>query len=258
MSAAVFHVDTEALARATVGSEVMLPTAAGRHAVAVRRVRPGELVDLVDGVGGRVRAEIVEVRGRDHCRVRVGAVLPEPEPGLRFVVAQALLKGDQAERAIDLLTQAGVDGVIPWQAERCVARWDGDRTARGLQRWSDAMTAAAIQSRRARWPALHPCSDINGVATAVTAVRAAGGLALVLHEGADDGLVPEEVPMTGEILVIVGPEGGLTDVEVRALTAAGGKPTRLGTPVLRASSAGALAVAACSGLTRWKHGMIGT
>lgn len=257
MSAAVFRVDSDLVAHAVVGSELPLPPAAGRHAVSVLRVRPGEGVEVTDGRGWRAGAQVVSVSGRDACILRISEVMWEPEPMVRFVVAQALLKGDQAERAVDLLTQVGVDEIIPWRAERCVARWDGDRTARGEQRWADALAAAALQSRRARWPVLHPAADLAGLTTRIAEVRGSGGATLVLHEAADDGLMLEALPTRGDTLIVVGPEGGLTEHEVAALTSVGAHPTRLGTPVLRASSAGALAVAACSGQNRWRHDRIG-
>ena len=254
MSAATFFVDAAVLAQATVGSQVALPAAAGRHAVSVLRMRIGESADLTDGLGRCAHAEVIQIGGRDSCCVRVVSVDLEPEPDLRFVVAQALVKGEHGERAVDLLTQAGVDEIIPWQAERSVARWEGDRASRGMQRWRDAMVAAALQSHRARWPLLHPMADVTGIARAV----AQAGAALVLHESAERGLDAQGLPAAGTVVIVVGPEGGLTDGEVRELTRAGGALTRLGTPVLRASSAGAFAVAACSTLTRWNRDRIGS
>ncbi|MDQ2710191.1 MAG: 16S rRNA (uracil(1498)-N(3))-methyltransferase, partial [Actinomycetota bacterium] len=117
----------------------------GRHAVTVRRLRVGEPVLLGDGRGARALGSVVAV-GRDTLGVRLlqRELVPRPTPTV--TVAQALVKGDRGELAVELATEAGVDAVLPWRAARCVARWDdGPRGARALQRWRSTALAAAKQ-----------------------------------------------------------------------------------------------------------------
>jgi 16S rRNA (uracil1498-N3)-methyltransferase len=164
----------------------------------------------------------------------------------RLVLVQALAKGGRDELAVETATELGVDAVVPWQAGRSVVVWAGERGERSRRKWAGVARAAAKQSRRPTVAAL--------VAQAV----AAGGAALVLHEDARPGLVDVLLPSAGEVLVLVGPEGGIGDDELRGLTGAGAVAVRLGPEVLRTSSAGAAALAVLSvRLGRWGRGVSG-
>jgi 16S rRNA (uracil1498-N3)-methyltransferase len=232
VSAPVF---VAALGDAHAGGVVVVDGPEGRHGADVVRMRPGEPVDLVDGHGTRASGVVVDV-GRARFDVRVGAVAIEPEPAPRLVVAQALPKGDRSELAVEQLTEVGVDEIVPWEAQRCVGRWRADRTPR---RWADAARSAAKQSRRARFPVV---ADLHS-ALALTRRVATAARALVLHEAADTDLAALTMPTAGEIVLIVGPEGGLSDDELSTLASAGATPVRLGPTVLRTSSAGMVASA---------------
>ncbi len=172
-----------------------------------------------------------------------------PAPSPRVVVAQALVKGDRGELAVELATEAGVDALVPWTAARCVVRWaDGARGEKGLARWRATAREAAKQARRAWVP---PVSEPEST-RALAARIAAAACALVLHEGATTALADVALPAAGEILLVVGPEGGVTDDELAVLTAAGATAVRLGPEVLRASTAAAVALGALGALTpRW-------
>jgi 16S rRNA (uracil1498-N3)-methyltransferase len=180
-----------------------------------------------------------------------------PRPVPTVTVAQALVKGDRGELAVELATEAGVDAVLPWRAARCVARWDdGPRGARALERWRSTALAAAKQSRRVWLPDVGDSLTTAQLAARCAALgdRAGRGLALVLHESATEGLAGAlaAAPDVTELLLIVGPEGGVADDELDALTAAGARPVRLGPEVLRASTAAAVALGALGVLTpRW-------
>ena len=166
-----------------------------------------------------------------------------------MVLAQALVKGDRGELAVELATEAGVDGVLPWRAARCVARWEaGPRGEKALARWRTTAREAAKQARRAWVPVVE-----EPVTTAALAQRvAAVPVALVLHESATDGLASIDLPTDGDLLLVVGPEGGIADDELDALVVAGARSVRLGPEVLRASTAGAVALGALGVLTsRW-------
>ncbi len=230
------------------GATVVLDGPEGRHAATVRRMRAGEQLMLSDGAGGLARCEVL-VAHRDFVELRVLRRRHESAPALRVTLAQALLKGDRGERAVELATEAGVDAVLPWQAERAIARWDaGPRGAKALERWRETVRQAAKQARRAAVP------DVGAVVgTAELADRCLDAtVTLVLHESAVESLPSVTLPAAGDILLVVGPEGGITDAELAVLTTAGARPVRLGPQVLRASTAGVVALAAVGALSsRW-------
>ena len=215
----------------------------------MRRLRPGEGLLLGDGRGELARA-VVETVAKDALRLRVTdrSTLPPPSP--RVVLAQALVKGDRGELAVELATEAGVDAVLPWRAARCVARWDpGSRGDKALARWRTTAREAAKQARRPWLPTVEEPVTTADLAGRVPAAAAA----LVLHESATEGLADVALPGAGDLLLVVGPEGGIADDEVDALVAAGAQPVRLGPEVLRASTAGAVALGALGVLTgRWR------
>jgi 16S rRNA (uracil1498-N3)-methyltransferase len=187
--------------------------------------------------------------GRDRLQLRVLRRATEPAPALRVTLAQALVKGQRGELSVELATEAGVDAVLPWRATRCVARWDeGPRGVKALSRWRETAREAAKQSRRGWFPEV-----AEPVGTTVLGQRCAVAAGcLVLHESAIDPLSSVPLPAAGELLLVVGPEGGITEAELATLTAAGGRPVRLGPAVLRSSSAGAVALGAIGVLThRW-------
>lgn len=231
-----------------VGAQVVLDGPEGRHAAVVRRLRPGERLVLCDGRGGLAGCEVLHT-GRDLLRLRVLRRGTEPAPALRVTLAQALVKGERGELAMELATEAGVDAVLPWRAARCVARWDeGARGAKALARWRETARQAAKQARRAWSPEV--AEPVTTAALAQRCATAAG--CLVLHEAAADPLSSVGLPAAGELLLVVGPEGGITASELTELAAAGGRPVRLGPAVLRASSAAAVALGAIDALSeRW-------
>ncbi len=225
--------------RARLESDViLLDGPEGRHAAAVRRLRPGERVDLTDGAG-LVAECVVASAGRDSLELTAGSRRYEPPPAPRLVVVQALPKGDRGELAVETMTEVGVDVIVPWQAARCVTQWRGDRRAKAVGKWRVTAREAAKQSRRAWVP------EVTAPATtAAAAERVAGAaLAVILHEAAVRPLSALGVPRAGEIVMVVGPEGGLTDEEIAVFEAAGGVPALLGPTVLRTSTAGVAAAA---------------
>jgi 16S rRNA (uracil1498-N3)-methyltransferase len=223
----------------------------GRHATTVRRLTIGERADVTDGDGLLAQCEVVGVRAGE-LELAVLARYAEPVPACRVVVAQAILKGDRGELAVELMTEVGVDEIVPWAAQRCIARWRPDRQDKALARWRSAARAAAKQSRRARFPVVTEQADTAGVVARV-AGAAQAGLVLLLDPGAKRRLADVEFPRDGEIALIVGPEGGISESETSELVAAGALPVRLGPSVLRGSTAGAVAGAlVLSGCGRWQ------
>lgn len=219
----------------------------GHHAAAVRRLRPGERADVGDGAGTMAECVVVSVaRDQVVLTVRSARVVPAPEP--RITVVQALPKGDRAELAVELMTEVGVDSIVAWPAERSLTRWQGDRGERSLGKWRATAREAAKQSRRARIPAVTGPARLSGITDLVLAAARA----VVLEAGAVAPLSSLPLPETGDIVLIVGPEGGIAPAERAALTGAGAAQARLGPTVLRTSTAGAAAAAVLLARTgRW-------
>lgn len=229
------------------GETVVLTGAEAHHAATVKRLAVGEQVLLSDGRGGVAEARASRV-GPDRVVFEVLArrSLPRPEPWL--VVVQALPKGERAELAVELLTELGADEIVPWSAARSIGQWRGDRIDKGVAKWQRAAQAAAKQSRRPRIPLVTGLADSRQVALRIADARTA----LLLHEEADQPLGRLPVPAEGELVLVVGPEGGLSPEELALFGERGGLAVRLGTEVLRTSTAGAAALAVLSvTLGRW-------
>jgi 16S rRNA (uracil1498-N3)-methyltransferase len=216
----------------------VLRGAEGWHAAKVRRLSVGERADVTNGAGTVAECVVTAVGpGVVEFEVQARHAAPPGQP--RVVVVQAIPKGDAGELAVATMTEVGVDTMVAWEAERCVARWRGERAAKGLARWQAAAREAAKQSRRAWIP------EVTGpVVTSAVADRvAAADLAILLDPDAPDALGSLALPDHGEIVVVVGPEGGVSPAETAIMTGAGAVPARLGPAVLRSSSAGAVAAA---------------
>ena len=239
----------ESLGGVRPGDRVVVEGDEAHHAVAVRRMRPGEELVLTDGNGHLATGTVTEA-----AKARLGVLVAEvetvPEPSPAVTVVQALPKGDRGELAVAVLTEVGVARIVPWAASRSVAVWRGDRAAKSLARWRSSAREAAKQARRAWFPVVTEPATTDEVA----ALLADAELAVVLHEAAATPLATLHVPEDGSVVVVVGPEGGLTDEEVSAFAAAGGRGVRLGAEVLRTSTAGVAAAAALLSRTeRWRR-----
>ena len=268
MSNQSFLAGPGALDGVRAGDTVTLEGPEGHHAVAVKRVKTGEAIDLVDGLGRRAVCTVTAT-AKAGLDARVDELHTDPEPAVSTILVQALAKGDRDLQAVESAVELGIDRVVPWQAERCVVRWQGDRAAKGQAKWESTVRAAVKQSRRSRVPAVEPVLTTAqlaqrcaaGAATDDGGSAAAERLAIVLHEQAERPLgaivadwmarragyegpeapAPGEV-LPGEILLVVGPEGGISDAEVERLTSAGAVAARLGSHDLRASTAGPAAL----------------
>lgn len=248
MTAPVFLLPAPALDEVRAGDEVVLDGPEGRHAVSVVRMTEGEPIILVDGAGRQAMGTVAGTRGRDSATVLVCTVIVDPDPQPRITVVQALPKGERGELAVELLTEIGVDVIVPWAAQNCVAQWKGDRAERGHRRWLDASRAAAKQSRRSRFPEVAPLHRTEQVVALVEWAD----VGIILHETATMPIGALPTPTRGEVVLVVGPEGGLTDAELAAFEAAGAQIALLGPTVLRTSSAGIAAVSALlAGSSRW-------
>ena len=230
----------------SAGDVVALRGAEGRHAV-VRRVRVGEEVELVDGQGSRLVGMVVGADGAG-IDVSVVSVSVEPVVSPRLVVVQALAKGDRSELAVEMLTEVGVDVIVPWAAARSVTVWRGERAERGLRRWRTTAREAAKQSRRSQFVDVRPLATTAEVASLLGS--AAPGV--VLHESAEVPLSSVAVTASGDVVLVVGPEGGVDPAELTLFADAGAVVARLGPTVLRTSTAGVVGAAALLSRTpRW-------
>ncbi|NKY57076.1 16S rRNA (uracil(1498)-N(3))-methyltransferase [Nocardia flavorosea] len=232
------------------GGIAVLDGPEGRHAATVRRIRVGEAISLSDGRGVVAETEVVaaqknqlELLVRDRGRA---------EPASPAVtVVQALPKSERSELAVELMTEAGADVVIPWQAARCVSNWEA-KADKGVAKWRVAARGAARQSRRAYIPEVTALHRTPEVVDAVRAAEAQGAVVAALHESGTGSFTALPWAAAPAVMLIVGPEGGLDDAELTALAAAGADVVRLGPTVLRTSTAAAVALGALGALTaRW-------
>ncbi|HVW81315.1 MAG TPA: 16S rRNA (uracil(1498)-N(3))-methyltransferase [Mycobacteriales bacterium] len=215
----------------------------GHHAADVRRLRVGEPIWITDGRGTRWECTVASVR-RGALDATVVRVVDQPQPQPRLVVVQALAKGGRDEDAVEAMTEIGVDEILGWSASRSVAKW----TDRTQAKWQSTADAASRQSRRTWWPVVAGPLSTSEVASRL----GAADLAIVLHESAYHRLSASALPDAGEVVLVVGPEGGITDDELSAFRDAGAASARLGDTVLRSSTAGIAALSAICAQTRWR------
>ncbi len=220
-----------------LGAHLTLAGDEGRHAAKVRRIRPGELIMISNGRGRGVRGVVVEV-GAASVVVEVTNHLTSPHEPRWFVAAQALAKGDRSELAVEMMTEMGVQEIVPWQAARSIVRWPDERAARSLARWRSTAREAAKQSRRFTVPQVSEPATTQQLARRVASVD----LALLLHEESAESIAEVDLPASGTVLIIIGPEGGVSAEELGELTRAGARPVSISDGVLRTSTAGVVAL----------------
>ena len=248
MTAALFYVDTLPEA----GDLAIVDGDEGFHAANVRRIRAGEQLDLGDGAGAMAHCVVEEVgKGRLSARVLNRWTVERPTP--QVTVVQALPKSDRSELAIELATEAGADAFVAWQAARCVARWDGGRADKGLRRWHAVARSAARQSRRPHIPSVTGVVDDRRPGDRMCAARShRGRWCSRCTSRPRTPLTKLALAQVDSLMLLIGPEGGIADDEIGALSEAGATPVRLGPTVLRTSTAAAVALGALGALTpRW-------
>lgn len=251
MTAPVFVVETFPTFENTAAGgdrRYVLEGPEGRHAVSVKRLHAGEDVVLTDGAGRWADCVVMDTEGKDRLILRMDSVQEEAAQEPRITVVQALPKGDRGELAVETMTETGVDAIVPWSASRCITQWKGERGLKALGKWRATAREAGKQSRRVRFPEVADAASTRQVA----ALLGTADFAAVLHEEGSEPLATAALPAAGHIVLVVGPEGGVSPDELAAFAAAGAKPYRLGRSVLRASTAGTAAAALLLGRTgRW-------
>ncbi|GAA5032159.1 16S rRNA (uracil(1498)-N(3))-methyltransferase [Microbacterium fluvii] len=240
------HFVVDEAGRARPGDTVTLTGAEAHHAAVVRRLRVGEEVTLGDGRGAWLTGECAAVAPKEVV-VRITARSDAPAPTPRVVLVQALAKGDRDELAVQAATELGVDEIVPWQAARSVSRWDGPKAEKGRARWQTIAREAAKQAHRAWIPEVAAPARTSSLAE-----LAASAHVVVLEPTAPHALTALDFTDGRDVVLVVGPEGGIAADELDALAAAGATLARLGDTVLRTSTAGPAALAVVSAaLGRW-------
>jgi 16S rRNA (uracil1498-N3)-methyltransferase len=240
------HFYDERAGEVAPGDDIVLTGAEAHHAASVRRVRVGEDVTVTDGRGAWVVGSCEEVSPQQVV-VRVAAREDVPAATPRLVLVQALAKGDRDELAVQAATELGIDEVVPWQASRSVSRWQGPKAEKGRARWATIVREAAKQAHRAWIAEVSPIADL-----AQLSARAESSRMLVLDPTAPVALTAIEVADERDLVLVVGPEGGIAPEELERLAAAGAERVRLGATILRTSTAGPAALAILNAkLRRW-------
>ena len=267
--------DADALSACARGDSYVSDGDEGFHAATVRRIDVGAMLDVVDGMGLRARCTVID-RAKKALTLRIDHLEREDQPSVELMLIQALSTGGRDEMAIEMATEVGVDTVMPWQANRSEVRWKGEKAAKGMKKWESTLRAAAKQSRRAFIPRLEDACTSQRLAQWIGEETAAGAWVIVCHEStraplsillrelraAAEKSLPATVEATVQsapgtclpprISVIVGPEGGVDPDELSLFEAAGAKICLLGNTVLRASSAGTVALSLISdAIGRW-------
>lgn len=241
MTAPVFFVDhaqlTSAVCRIS-GDE-------GRHAATVKRMRVGERIDVCDGMGNRASG-VVTALGRDWVDLDIDERSFTEPSAVQFVAVQAVAKGDRADLAIEILTEVGIDRIIPWQSQHSIAKWDD--SGKSLLKWQRVAREASKQARRSWIPQIDEAVSTTELVAALPACE----VVVVLHESAEASLNDIAIPELGTVALVIGPEGGISEAELEALRSIGAHVVRMGTTVMRTSTAGGVALAVLAAKTeRW-------
>ena len=224
-----------------VGASYSFNSEDANHAIKVLRIEVGEIFQVSDGNGGWANVQVNEVTKRSLETTVLEVGRQEPLE-MRFTVVQALPKSDRAKEAVELLTEAGADVIVPWLANRSISRTEV------ISKFATTAREASKQSRRLFIPQLHETVRERGV---VELIKSAD-LALVFHESAQVKLSEIITPQTKakNVVIVIGPEGGITDEELAAFAAAGAHVAGLGRPILRSAHAGLAALSAVNSLLK--------
>ncbi|MGZ4459600.1 MAG: 16S rRNA (uracil(1498)-N(3))-methyltransferase [Nocardioidaceae bacterium] len=211
-----------------------------------RPVLAGDEVALTDGAGTTATGTVTVTEPTPAVSLTEVRSAPQETP--RVLVVLAIPDGDRGELAVEMLTEVGVDVIVPWAASRCGTRWPAERAAATLAGWRDTARSAALEARRSWFPEVREVADTAEVVGLLTDAS----VPVVLHDAASGPLADIPVPGRGEIVIVVGPEDGISADELAAFAAVGAEPVRMGSSVLRTSTAGVAATAALLARSRWR------
>ncbi|MGV1036613.1 MAG: 16S rRNA (uracil(1498)-N(3))-methyltransferase [Candidatus Nanopelagicales bacterium] len=248
MTPALFVISESEFATLVVGAPYSLAGDEGRHAAAVRRLNAGETLWLSDGVGNLAVGSVLSTQGKDCLTVEVTSLVNESVPSPSVTVVQSLIKGDGMERALETMTEAGVDRIAVWAASNSIVRWRVEQIDKAMAKLGRRILEASKQARRSRFPELSGPLDTTTLVAGLSDGSLAPGsgpvLALVLDEGAQEGIADVDFSLAERIVLIVGPEGGVSPAERIELAGTGAHHVKMGPTVMRASTAGTVALGA--------------
>ena len=216
------------------------------HALRVRRVREKEKLVVTDGAGQVCEVEVLTLGPGEQITVKVLSKKTKSKNKPFVTVAQALAKGDRSELAVESLTEVGVDEIIPWQANRCIVKWD-DKSDKGVEKWKQISRESSKQSRRAYLPEISNCLDSKNL------IKVFMNYSKIIVLDPDSQVFFTDLvnQITENVLLIIGPEGGIEESELKQFIEAGAITATLGETILRTSTAGGIASAILLSKTRW-------
>ncbi|MFY9305017.1 MAG: 16S rRNA (uracil(1498)-N(3))-methyltransferase [Rhodoluna sp.] len=220
-----------------VGSSFTLGGPEAKHAVSARRLTIGESIAISDGLGVKIRGTVTKVK-KETLEMSIESIEQVLAPKSQLFLVQALAKGDRDELAIQACTELGLFGVIPWQADRSISIWKAEKKQKGQARWQTIVTEAAKQSLRAFIPRVDQVLDSQELISALEAFDQV----LILDPEAEKSITEINPQAAGKVAIVVGPEGGISEQELESFKKAGFSSVRLGSGVLRTSTAGMAAV----------------
>jgi 16S rRNA (uracil1498-N3)-methyltransferase len=225
------------------GGQILLPVDAARHLVQVLRMRIGEHFILFNGQGGEYEATLQAVSKRETVAT-VGTFHDvNRESPLHITLAQCVSKGDRMDYTLQKAVELGVTEIVPLLSSRTVVKFDAERWERKLEHWQGIVVSACEQSGRTRLPALRAVAELSHWLR----YSQTDSIKLVLAPGAREGL--RKLKSTVKpVTLLVGPEGGFSDIEIIQAEALGFAPLSLGPRVLRTETAGVAALAAIQAL----------
>jgi 16S rRNA (uracil1498-N3)-methyltransferase len=226
------------------GSTQTLDKDDAHHAIKVLRLKLGEVIKISDGVKKWVSGSIIEISKKElTISISERGDFEEKKPEL--VLVQAVTKSERNKEMLELAIEAGVDRIIPWQAERSISKWQSD----SAQKWEIGIKEACKQARQVRLPKLMPMLTTAGVVQLLSK----DARIIVFHESASEKFTQLQLPESlASIYLVIGPEGGISQSELSIFENGGSKIVRLGETVLRSAHAGFAAISAVqTKLGRW-------
>ncbi len=226
-----------------VGSSYEFDSDDAQHAIRVLRMSAGETFMLSDGLGAWSKVKVYAVK-KKSLEVEVIETGTQDPLEISFTVIQALPKGDRLKECIELLTEGGVDTIIPWSAQRSIGKAE-----KGIEKLQVTAREASKQSRRLFIPEVTDVANTSKVVEAISEFD----FVLVFHESATSKvseIITKKYSESSNVMIIIGPEGGITNEELELFTSAGAKVALMGRPILRSAHAGLAAMSAVNALLK--------
>lgn len=226
--------------------EFKLSGSEAHHAIKVRRVTEGEIVFITNGEGLVVEAIVLKIESGKSLLLESKQTQQQNQKKPIIAVAQALAKGDRSDLSVELLTEVGVDEIIPWQANRSVSKWD-EKEDKALEKWIQISRESSKQSRRGIFP------KITNVLKSPNLVNIFNKFSkvIVLDPDSPKKIIDQIENNLESYLLVIGPEGGIEKEELDLFKKHHAVDARLGDSILRTSSAGAIGASILMSSTRW-------